>query len=87
MFYLLLIAIAIALAIGVKLTRGNKAETAYQPAKPLTEAALLRKLVVRAGGDQALVERLIAFEQKRQPNASRRALVIAALERWERDTR
>jgi hypothetical protein len=82
----LLIGLVIAIVIGVKLTRGNQRPTAAQ-LKPLTETELLRKLTIRAGGDQAKVGRLIAYEQKRQPDAARRALIVAALERWERDTR
>ena len=85
MFYLLLIGIALAFAVGMKLTRGNKLNNA--PPKPLAETALLRKLTLRASGDKAMVERLIALEQKRQPNATRRSLIVAALERWERDNR
>ena len=85
MIYFIL-GVVIAIVIGIKLTRGNQPIFA-KPHKPLAEAELLRKLTLRASGDKALVERLIAFEQKRQPSATRRSCVIAALERWERDTR
>ncbi|MEM9776942.1 MAG: hypothetical protein AAF902_20360 [Chloroflexota bacterium] len=44
-------------------------------------------LMMRARGDQSLVERLIAFEQSRQPDADREAWITAALERIKRDTR
>ncbi len=86
MFYSILIGIAVAIAVGIKLTRGNKAGQP-QTAKPLTEAQLLRKLLIRARGDQAVANRLIAFEQQRQPTATRGDWIIAALERWERDSR
>lgn len=82
----LLIGIVIAIVVGIKLTRGNQPLT-FSSSKPLTETELLRKLTLRAGGDKAKVERLIGYEQKRQPNATRRALIVAALERWERDAR
>jgi hypothetical protein len=43
--------------------------------------ALLRK----ASGDEALVERLIRYEERRTPGEPREALARSALERWERD--
>lgn len=45
------------------------------------------RLMRRAQGDEALVERLIAFEKKRYPDATRAELERTALRRWERDNR
>lgn len=44
-----------------------------------------QELLSKARGDKALVERLVAFEQKRNPNGSRQDWVADALDRWERD--
>jgi hypothetical protein len=82
----LCLAVAIALAVGIKLTRG-KHEFSFKPRKPLTEAELRTMLKRKAMGDDATLERLIAFERQRQPAANQRQLLLAALERWERDAR
>jgi uncharacterized membrane protein YeaQ/YmgE (transglycosylase-associated protein family) len=42
-------------------------------------------LLGKARGDEALVERLIAYEQKRNPRGTRTEWVSDALDRWERD--
>ncbi|MEM8861939.1 MAG: zinc ribbon domain-containing protein [Chloroflexota bacterium] len=42
-------------------------------------------LMLRARGDQSLVERLIAFEREKHPHAGREAWITAALERIKRD--
>lgn len=44
-------------------------------------------LLIRAHGDAALVERWIAYEHSRNPNASKEQLIEAALYRWDRDNR
>jgi hypothetical protein len=49
--------------------------------------ALYQELLRKAGGNQALVDRLIEFERKRMPDASREELARSAIERWERDRR
>lgn len=82
----LCLAVAIAIAVGVKLTRGNQ-EFTFKPSKPLTEAQLRQKLKRKAMGDNATIERLLAFERKRFPTGSQRQLLVAALEPWERDER
>ena len=46
-----------------------------------------QQLLRKAFGDQALVERLIEGERKRQPEASRDKLMRYVLERWERHLR
>jgi hypothetical protein len=42
-------------------------------------------LLAKAGGDVALVERLVTYEQKRNPTSTRSEWVADALDRWERD--
>lgn len=42
-------------------------------------------LLAKARGDEALVERLVTYEQKRNPNGTRNEWVMDALDRWERD--
>lgn len=42
-------------------------------------------LLAKARGDEALVERLITYEQSRNPNGTRTEWVADALDRWERD--
>ncbi len=44
-----------------------------------------KTLLAKARGDKALVERLIAYEQKRNPSGTRNEWVTDALDRWERD--
>lgn len=44
-------------------------------------------LVEAARGDKALADRLINFERKSAPEASKERLARLALERWERDRR
>ena len=44
-------------------------------------------LVKAARGDKALANRLIDFERKKAPEASKERLARLALERWERDRR
>jgi len=43
------------------------------------------RLLHRCHGDAALVERLIAHELARRPEASRAAAARSAMERWNRD--
>lgn len=42
-------------------------------------------LLAKARGDESLVERLITYEQKRNPTGTRKEWVADALDRWERD--
>jgi hypothetical protein len=54
---------------------------------PANSGALYQELLRKAGGNQALADRLIEFERRRTPNASQEELVRSAIERWERDRR
>ena len=51
------------------------------------ERGLFNRLVVKAGGDAAVAERLIAFERQRAPQATRAELIRRAIERLELDRR
>ena len=51
------------------------------------EQPLYQDLLTKARGDRALVERLIAAEQRRTPQATRLELLQHAIYRWERDNR
>ena len=44
-----------------------------------------QELLAKAGGDQSLVDRLIAFEQKRNPSGTKQQWTEDALDRWLRD--
>ena len=45
-------------------------------------AKLRQKLLLMALGDEAVVDRLITYEQKRNPSASLIICIEAAIERW-----
>jgi hypothetical protein len=53
----------------------------------LREASLFDDLLKKVGGDRAVVERLIAFERKQKPNATRLVCLQNAIQRWERENR
>jgi hypothetical protein len=50
-------------------------------------AELRQNLRIKAGWDEARVDRLIQLERERMPNAPLRQLMESAIERWERDNR
>ena len=49
------------------------------------EKKMYQALLLRARGDEALVERLIAFERRRDQDADELQLMEAAFYRWQRD--
>lgn len=51
------------------------------------EAALFDDLLRKVGGDRAVVERLIGFEQQRHPAATRLTCLQNAIRRWEQENR
>ena len=60
------------------------------PAEALFEGALREKalyddLLRKVGGDQSVVERLIAHEKDRMPDATRMTCLQNAIRRWERE--
>ena len=44
-----------------------------------------QELLAKARGDKSLVNRLMAFEEKRNPNGNKHQWAADALDRWERD--
>lgn len=50
-----------------------------------SQTGAYRALMAKAGQDSSLVERLIAYEQKRNPHGTRNEWAADALDRWERD--
>ena len=44
-----------------------------------------QELLAKARGDESLVNRLMAFEEKRNPNGNKSQWAADALDRWERD--
>lgn len=53
----------------------------------LDQAALYHELLVKSGGDHKVVDRLIEFERREQPNGNRLVWLQNAIQRWERDNR
>ncbi len=51
----------------------------------LQQAGLFNDLLRKTGGDRAAVERLIAFERQKLPNATRTTWLENAVKRWEGD--
>lgn len=48
---------------------------------------LFDDLLRKVGGDQSVVERLIEFERKQKPNATRLICLQNAIQRWEQENR
>ncbi len=53
----------------------------------INQADLFNDLLVKVGGDQATVERLIDFERQQDPQGNRIIWLENAVRRWERDNR
>ena len=53
----------------------------------LDQAELYNDLLRKVGGDHDAAERLIDFERRQSPNATRKEWLQSALQRWERDNR
>lgn len=51
----------------------------------LNQAILYNDLLQKVGGDHAVVERLIEFEQKQIPEGNRKTWLENAIDRWEYD--
>lgn len=54
---------------------------------PAVLASLRQNLRLKVGYNEEIIDRLIELERERMPRASLRALMEAAIERWERDNR
>jgi hypothetical protein len=53
----------------------------------LREASLFDELLRKVGGDRSVVERLIEYEKKQKPGATRLAYLQNAIQRWEQENR
>ena len=53
----------------------------------LREASLFDDLLRKVGGDRSAVERLIEFERKQKPSATRLTCIQNAISRWENENR
>ena len=53
----------------------------------INQAGLFNDLLIKVGGDRAIVERLIEFERQRSPQGNRMLWLKSAIERWEQDNR
>ena len=51
----------------------------------MREAILFDDLLRKAGGDRSVVERLIDYERKQKPNATRLTCLQSAIRRWEQE--
>ena len=51
------------------------------------EAALFDDLLRKVGGDRSAVERLIEFERKQHPHATRLTCLQNAIQRWQQENR
>jgi hypothetical protein len=51
------------------------------------QSALYDDLLLKAGGDPAVVERLVEFERQQSPGANRTLCLQNAIRRWEQDNR
>jgi len=49
------------------------------------QSDLYNDLLLKVGGDPAVVERLVAFERQQSPDANRTVCLQNAIQRWERD--
>jgi putative membrane protein (TIGR04086 family) len=73
--------------LGGLLARGLRSRAISTRPRRLNEHELYRELLVLVRFDHDTAERLIAYEQKRHPNAKRALLIQNAIERWEHDNR
>ena len=53
----------------------------------MREAILFDDLLRKVGGDRSVVERLIDFERKKKPDATRLTCLQNAISRWENENR
>lgn len=65
------------------LRKPSMAEKSFEDA--VNQAFLFNNLLLKVGGDRAVVERLIEFERQQIPHANRTVWLQNAIERWDRD--
>lgn len=66
-----------------RLLRKPSSEENFEDA--INQAFLFNNLLLKVGGDRAVVERLIEFERQQIPHANRTTWLQNAIERWDRD--
>jgi hypothetical protein len=59
----------------------------YSKKKDASGGEIYQELLLKARGDDALVERLLEYEKQKNPFRTKRRLLADALERWEKDSR
>ena len=62
-------------------------ELPLEMAGALREASLFDDLLRKVGGDRSVVERLIEYERKQKPNATRATYLQNAISHWEQENR
>jgi hypothetical protein len=68
-------------------TQATTPKAVALPSDPAAVASLRQNLKLKVGYDEAKIDRLIALEKQKMPNAPLHTLMQAAIERWERDNR
>ena len=53
----------------------------------MREAVLFDDLLRKVGGDRSVVERLIEYERRHRPEATRLTCIENAIQRWEKENR
>jgi hypothetical protein len=53
----------------------------------MREAVLFDDLLLKVGGDRSAVERLIEYERRQKPDATRLTCLQNAIRRWEQENR
>lgn len=62
-------------------------ELPLKMAGAMQEAILFNDLLRKVGGDRSVVDRLIDYERRQRPNATRLTCLQNAIERWEQENR
>ena len=71
----------------VRKLRGEKHPADELFSGAMREAVLFDDLLRKVGGDRAVAERLIAYERKQRPEATRLTCIENAIRRWEQENR
>ena len=73
--------------MAARLIRDELASQLFVQTIPQNEGALYHNLLEKVRFDEQTAERLIDYERKRDPQASRTELIHSAILRWESDNR
>lgn len=82
---LIILAGSIGILLAKTFTHQEKKKSADRANKPPQQDILFKKLLTKAQGDHGKANRLIEFERRKKPTASKFELTKAAIERLERD--